>query len=860
MEFESGSDTVRRDWLIFLVGILAAAWFFFDYGNHHPLSSGDASLGEGAALQLGSEAMESFGYLFPQEGVVTSRYRVRSVLLDSLQLQTDINSFLQDSANRKIYQPFYWSLDYYSTQPVERQEFNFETMGRDSDYSLRLDEQGRVIEFRNPRQQQPSALFHSGAMWSALQMEIQQEYVPMADSLVPHRFTIDLNRTGEPELLNEGALLTRDAMVRMGHYYLDRSGWEGMFEEPESIRPLSVGQVNGAELLYVQQNPDVRQHLELTLTLSAGGALASMTATYPSSDGTPTTLQFVLSGLRGFVIVIFFFWLAILLYIRIRLRVIDIRPAILLAVVAGFAFPAFELLSWLHHNLGGPGNPGAVDILMLAIQISLMAAFISLAYFVVVITGDSITRQNWVSKIRTTDLARIGHYMNRPTGVALIHAVSFGFMLAAVWSALQWLFPTSYLTVPADFISDQTYLAPLTHLGHHLLLSFLIIQIICLILIGQVSSYSKSGFVTVTTSILVFGLMAPVGVSTGPAGVEMILSGAIGLMLGLIYHYRDFLTTYLTFFIFIALVTTSPGWLAVSSPDASVFYPVIGILLIFLIAGYFGITRGKSVRELPKYVPDYIEELAQEERIKQELQIARKVQQSFLPVSKPELPGLDLGAVCIPAYETGGDYYDFIRIDEERYAITIGDVSGKGFQAAFYMTFIKGVLHALCRDLKSTSSVLVSANDLLFDNVRRGTFISLVFGVIDLRKGLFTFSRAGHNPLLHYQKSEDRLQVIRPDGLALGMTRDDAFKNNLYEESLQLEKDDLLVLFTDGIVEAVSTDRQFYGDKRLHRLLKHHHDKPSEEIVAHIMRDVEEFTEGAKQHDDMTLLVIKRSI
>ncbi|MEX2600938.1 MAG: PP2C family protein-serine/threonine phosphatase [Balneolaceae bacterium] len=859
MEFESGSDTVRRDWLIFLVGILAAAWFFFDYGNHHPLSSGDASLGDLSAMQIGNEKMESFGYQISPDGVITARYQVRSALLDSLQLQANINSFLRDSSNRKIYQPFYWSLDYYISQQAERQDFDFESMGRDPDFTIRLDERGRLLEFRNPTQQQPSTLFHPDAMRSALRMDVQQEHVSLADSLVPHRFSIDLNRTGEPELLNEGVILTRDVMVRMGNYYLEQSGWREVFEEPESIRPVSVGQVNGAELLYVQQNPNVRQRLELTLTLSAGGALASMATAYPSIDGMPTTLQFVLSGLRGFVVVIFFFWLAILLYIRIRLRVIDIRPAILLAVIAGFAFPAFELLSWLHQNFGGPGNPGAVDILMLAVQISLMAAFISLAYFVVVITGDSITRQNWVSKIRTLDLVRIGHYMNRPTGVALIHAVSFGFILAAIWSALQWVFPVSYLTVPDAFVADQTYLAPLTHLGHHLLLCFFIIQIIYLILIGQVSSYSKSGFVTVTASVLVFGLMAPEAVSAGPAGVEIVFSGAIGLILGLIYHYRDFLTTFLTFFIFTVLITTSQGWLVINSPDASVFYPAAGILFVFLIVGYLGITRGKSVRELPKYVPDYIEELAQEERIKQELQIARKVQQSFLPISKPELPGLDLGAVCIPAYETGGDYYDFIQIDRDRYAITIGDVSGKGFQAAFYMTFIKGVLHALCRDLKSTSSVLVSANELLFENVRRGTFISLIFGVIDLKNGLFTFSRAGHNPLLHYQKNEDRLRVIRPDGLALGMTRDEAFKNNLYEESLQLEKGDLLVLFTDGIVEAVSADRQFYGDKRLHRLLKHHHEKSSEEIVSHIIQDVQEFAQEAKQHDDMTLLVIKRS-
>ncbi|MEX0994799.1 MAG: PP2C family protein-serine/threonine phosphatase, partial [Balneolaceae bacterium] len=341
-------------------------------------------------------------------------------------------------------------------------------------------------------------------------------------------------------------------------------------------------------------------------------------------------------------------------------------------------------------------------------------------------------------------------------------------------------------------------------------------------------------------------------------GFEILVNGSIGLGLGILYRTRDFLTTFLSFFLFTILLSTADGWVMQASPDSIVFYPVVGLIISFLVFGYLAVSRGKSVRELPKYVPDYIEELAQEERIKQELQIARKVQESFLPVKKPELSGLDLTAVCIPAYETGGDYYDFIRIDEQRVALIVGDVSGKGFQAAFYMTFIKGVLHALCREYQSTVTVLEKANELFYENARRGTFISLVFGVIDLKKGRFVFSRAGHNPLLHYRNTANKLDIIRPNGMALGMAQGEVFSRNITEESILLEKDDLLILFTDGIVEAVNPLNEFYSDRRLRHKILFHQEKSSEEIVNNIIKDVYEFSEGASQHDDMTLLVVKR--
>jgi len=295
-----------------------------------------------------------------------------------------------------------------------------------------------------------------------------------------------------------------------------------------------------------------------------------------------------------------------------------------------------------------------------------------------------------------------------------------------------------------------------------------------------------------------------------------------------------------------------------SSPDASIFYAVIALLVVFLAIGVTGVFRGKPINELPKYVPDYITEMARDERIKQELQIARTVQQSFLPSKTPEFPGLDIAAICIPAYETGGDYYDFININGGKIAVTIGDVSGKGIQAAFYMTFIKGILHALCAEQDSTVNVLAITNTLFRINAQNNTFISMIFGILDPENATFKFSRAGHNPLLYYNSESEKIEEFIPDGIGVGMTGEDLFRKHLSESTIKMKPGDMIVLFTDGIVEATSADDAFYGEERFYKMIKNNKNLPAAKIIKKLMDDLKNFGQSSSQHDDMTILIIKK--
>nr|WP_286670536.1 PP2C family protein-serine/threonine phosphatase [Fodinibius salsisoli] len=267
--------------------------------------------------------------------------------------------------------------------------------------------------------------------------------------------------------------------------------------------------------------------------------------------------------------------------------------------------------------------------------------------------------------------------------------------------------------------------------------------------------------------------------------------------------------------------------------------------------------RGKEEKVLSRFVPDYVDELAQEERIKQELRIARNVQESFLPVRTPEFEHLELAGICKPAYETGGDYYDFIQLDDHRLAVAIGDVSGKGIQAAFYMTFVKGVLHSLCREIESPVELLKKANRLFCDNAPRGIFISLAYGIVDLKKKEFRFARAGHNPILRLDTHKETIEELQPGGIGIGLTTGRSFDDNIEEMKVELTKNDALILYTDGIVEALNENQTFYGTYRLNNLLAKHGDSSAEDLLQVLSDDLNTYIGSAKQHDDMTVVIMK---
>jgi len=204
-----------------------------------------------------------------------------------------------------------------------------------------------------------------------------------------------------------------------------------------------------------------------------------------------------------------------------------------------------------------------------------------------------------------------------------------------------------------------------------------------------------------------------------------------------------------------------------------------------------------------------------------------------------------------------GDYYDFIDLAENRLGVAVGDVSGKGTQAAFFMTLTKGFLRALANVSGSPSQVLTQVNRLFYESVDRGMFISMVYGIFDMRNHRLTLARAGHNPVIMRKSGASEVQTVNPGGMALGLDPGDAFARSIEQEEISFQPGDLFVFYTDGFPEAMNKKNEEFGEERLAQSVAKHATQSAEEIMSGIYQDVKSFTGTAKQHDDMTIVVVK---
>ncbi|MBR9975216.1 MAG: SpoIIE family protein phosphatase [Bacteroidetes bacterium] len=250
-----------------------------------------------------------------------------------------------------------------------------------------------------------------------------------------------------------------------------------------------------------------------------------------------------------------------------------------------------------------------------------------------------------------------------------------------------------------------------------------------------------------------------------------------------------------------------------------------------------------------------IRESIVKERMEQELLVAQQMQQSLLPQQLPAAPHYDIAARSIPAYEVGGDYYDVLSLDGNRIGFVVGDVSGKGVSAALYMAQVKGIFQSLSRDGgASTRDILVRMNTPLCESMERKSFISLLYAVLDTDAGTLSFSRAGHCPLLHVRAGEARF--LQPEGMALGLDAGGRFADSLREESILLEPDDVVVLYTDGVTEARNAKEEEFASERLAETVARAAAHGAQAILDEILQSVHHHSARAEADDDITVLVL----
>lgn len=269
-----------------------------------------------------------------------------------------------------------------------------------------------------------------------------------------------------------------------------------------------------------------------------------------------------------------------------------------------------------------------------------------------------------------------------------------------------------------------------------------------------------------------------------------------------------------------------------------------------------------SFNSMAASIEDLLREAAEKKRLEEELRIARAIQMSLLPRDPLTMPGLSVTALCVPAREVGGDYYDFLPLDEYRVGILIADVSGKGTSAALYMAELKGLVLSLSQVYRSPRELLAAANRIITANIDTRSFITMTYAVIDTKARTMTCARAGHTPTIHVTSRAGARQarVLAPEGLVLGLQIEgmaSRFEEILEEVTVPLEPDDVLLFFTDGVTEAMNHEMELFGESRLARLAEEHGHLPTDALRERILREVDGFVDGAAQHDDMTMVLIK---
>jgi serine phosphatase RsbU (regulator of sigma subunit) len=265
----------------------------------------------------------------------------------------------------------------------------------------------------------------------------------------------------------------------------------------------------------------------------------------------------------------------------------------------------------------------------------------------------------------------------------------------------------------------------------------------------------------------------------------------------------------------------------------------------------------QSFNSMSQGIEELLEQQGEKERLEEDLRVARNIQMSLLPQEYVEVEGLKIAAVCLPANEMGGDYYDLLPLSEHRLGVLIADVSGKGTSAALYMAELKGLILSLSRNHDSPKFLLSELNEILAPNLDRRSFVTMTYAILDSKKRTIRVARAGHNPLIHFDGRTGETRLLSPPGLALGFDAGETFRNIIQEIEMPLVPGDSFVFFTDGISEAMNGRAELFGESRLADVLREASGLSSDDLKERILHEVRTFAAGESPHDDMTLVIVK---
>ncbi len=252
-------------------------------------------------------------------------------------------------------------------------------------------------------------------------------------------------------------------------------------------------------------------------------------------------------------------------------------------------------------------------------------------------------------------------------------------------------------------------------------------------------------------------------------------------------------------------------------------------------------------------------EAGEKRRLDHDLQVAREIQGILLPSASPEVPGFEISGLNIPARHVSGDYFDYIPLGGGRTGIAIADVSGKGIPASLIMAMCRSVLRSVAPGRTSAAEVLHLVNRQLYPDIKEDMFISMLYLVADPATGTLTMARAGHDAPFLLRASDRTVTPLRPPGMAVGIDSGDVFDRIVADEAIAMTPGDALLLYTDGVTEALDEYGTEFGPARVVQTLQAQSGKEASAVVEKIASDLRGFAGQHPQHDDITLICIRKA-
>ncbi len=884
------------DVVLAVLGVAGAVLFFLLLPGQHPHSAASYRLTETQVAEAARAFVGARGMTVPEEAVEEVRLRKNAALLDSLQQavgRPQAVRLLKSEARGRL-PAYHWQVTWQDEGEDEEDDYEAEVL---------LTVEGAVYGFsadHPPAQRTGPAAVNREALAYALEPEAA---LSAPDSTLARRLTFDLARADSVAAEAEDVLDRREA-ARLARFYLRQTALAGYtFRLDSAWTERQNGRQRATLRLWGDAFYGQRPRVDVTVT-PAGALRGLETAFNPEAAaegaGNPlwgqrgeaapvraeaeapeeaeedaVTLGIEADTVAGIVAGVLYVLLVLasifLFFRRMNARLVDTGSALRDGLWGGFFAGAMVALL-IGVSIFQDTPSFWIGLMVFSVAVVFTAAGGAFLIFLASGAMDSVARAAWPEKLTTLDLVRHGALRNVPVGRALGRGLAVAGLLLGATTLLLALFPQAAI----DFGAHENGAPPdlvVSYFGFAFgagAWTGLFLGLTVLLGVGTFLHRKAPAWLVVGGPALVVVLMQTRLVPMHPLGFDVLFGAVFSLGVAWAFWRYDFITAFTAYLLPGVLWITAAGWMVEGSPLA------VDALLGFITAGivgvlaFVGLLSGRTSTVIGTYVPSYIEELAEQQRLERDIEIAQEVQQSFLPRRMPQVEGLDIAAMCLPALEVGGDYYDFIEVAPGKLAVAIGDVSGKGIQAAFFMTLAKGFLQTLACEERGPAEVLCRLNTLFCRNALRGTFISMLYGVVDVEAGTFTFARAGHNPLLYRHRpdrppggqasgdsADQALEVVRPAGLAIGLTAGPAFARTIEERTVPLRPGDTLVLYTDGFSEAMDRAGEQFGEERLARCVRAAGESAGA-VVRAVSEAVHRHVEAADRHDDMTMVVVRR--